>query len=326
MQKYSFWNLLRLSTLTAFLGLPLPGVCQISVDGTLSTEVTTLNNVDFVIEAGDRADGNLFHSFDQFSVPTGGSAYFDQASGVQNIFSRVTGDSVSDIDGELRANGTANVFLINPNGIVFGPDAALNIGGSFVGTTAQQLRFLDGTQLVASDSSSAPQLTISRPVGLQLTSASGPITVLGGGHRLDAAPPTFETIRTARVPGLQVGSGQTLALVGNGLVLQGGNLTTPGGRIDLGSISNGEVTLIPLGAELALNYGDTSFFQDIQMGLAASVDASGAGGGNVQLQGLHPEYLTGWPTHRSSPVVAPAIAHCRRPPPTHPQKLLAPSG
>ncbi|MEM8806679.1 MAG: filamentous hemagglutinin N-terminal domain-containing protein [Cyanobacteria bacterium P01_G01_bin.38] len=284
---------MRLSALLAWVALPTPGVCQVSPDGTLSTEVTTVDDLNFVIEAGDRAGNNLFHSFEQFSVPTGGAAYFNQAADLQNIISRVTGGTISDIDGEIRANGTTNVFLINPSGIVFGPDASLNIGGSFVGTTAQQLRFLDGTQLIASDSSSAPQLTMSRPVGLQLTSASGPITVLGNGHRLGAAPPTFETLRTARAPGLQVGSDQTLALVGNNLVLQGGNLTTPGGRIDLGSVSNGEVTLLPLGAALALDYGDATFFQDIQMGLAASVDASGAGGGDVQLQGRRLEMTNG---------------------------------
>ncbi|MGI0493764.1 filamentous hemagglutinin N-terminal domain-containing protein [Alkalinema pantanalense CENA528] len=84
---------------------------QVIPDGSLSTQVSQSGN-NFTINNGNLIGGNLFHSFSQFSVPTGGSANFNNALTVQNIFARVTGGTASNIDGLIRSNGTANLYLL----------------------------------------------------------------------------------------------------------------------------------------------------------------------------------------------------------------------
>jgi filamentous hemagglutinin family protein len=204
---------------------------QVIPDGTLSTTVNTPNNLNFTIDGGTRSGNNLFHSFSQLSVPTGGSALFNNPIDVQNIFSRVTGGTVSNIDGLLQANGTANLFLLNPSGILFGANASLNIGGSFIGTTARSIKFADGGEFSAVNTSGTPLLTISAPVGLQMGAEAGAIQVQG-------VPPNPFVLS-----GLQVPAGKTLALVGGNIDMAQANLFAPDGHIELWAVKNAEVSL-----------------------------------------------------------------------------------
>lgn len=132
----------------------LPHPSRVSVEGSFNR-----------IQGGTEAGTNLFHSFREFSVPTGGTAYFDNAVNVRNIFSRVTGSSISNIDGLIKANGTANLFRLNPHGILFGPNARLDIGGSFFSTTADRIIFSDQTTFSATDPQASPLLTLNVPIG-----------------------------------------------------------------------------------------------------------------------------------------------------------------
>lgn len=241
-------------------------------------------NSNIQIDGGARRGGNLFHSFSQFSIPTGGSAYFNNVADVRNIFSRVTGGSISNIDGVIRANSTANLFLLNPNGILFGPNASLNISGSFVATTATSINFADNFQYSATNPQPTPLLTVSVPVGLQMGANPGRIGVQGNGNALSVLAPIFSPLsRGSNAAGLRVPTGQTLALIGGDLNIDGATLTAEQGHIELGSVRNGQVSLNATNPGLAFAYQESSNFGDIRLSHQALADASD--GGLIQVQG-----------------------------------------
>ncbi len=245
---------------------------QITPDRTLPNNSTFKENTG-IIEGGTRAGSNLFHSFEQFSVPVGSQAYFNNALDVQNIISRVTGSSASLINGLIKANGSANLFFLNPNGIIFGPNAQLDIKGSFIATTANRLKFADGALFSAFPPQNTPLLTVNVPIGLQFEGTAGEIRVEGSD--------------------LNVQPGKTLALVGGDVTLQGGeraalnqaNLAAPGGRIELGSVAGvEEVSLNQKDNDWVLGYASVNNFGDIGLEDGAYIDVRGAGGGDVQIQ------------------------------------------
>lgn len=135
---------------------------QIIPDATLPIQSTVqLQDNTRKIEGGTRAGSNLFHSFSEFYVPINSTAFFNNSMDVQNIITRVTGSARSDINGIIKANYSANLFLINPNGIIFGQNARLDIGGSFIGSTANAIGFGNlGNFSATNPEAPSPLLTI----------------------------------------------------------------------------------------------------------------------------------------------------------------------
>ena len=289
MNKITYFALISLTTssVTSLVVHAGSANAQVIPDGLLPT-IVTLSGNSFTIDGGTRSGNNLFHSFGQFSVPTGGAAIFNNAIDIQNIFSRITGGAVSNIDGLIQANGNANLFLLNPSGILFGPNASLNIGGSFIGTTANGIQFADGVEFSAVNLNGSPLLTMSVPIGLQMGQNPGAIAVQGSSYRVITTS-AFAPLILGQIPapGLSVASGQTLALVGSAIDLNGGVLSAPQGRIELGAVAAGsppiQIAQTPQG--ITLSYGEGTNFQDINLRSQSLVDVSGMGAGAIQVQG-----------------------------------------
>nr|MBI3611845.1 filamentous hemagglutinin N-terminal domain-containing protein [Nitrospirota bacterium] len=212
----------------------------------LGTAVSPISSGVVTITGGTRPGNgpNLFHSFGLFNVGAGDTANFFNNTGLPttNILSRVTGGNPSNIFGTIQTTGfgNANLFLINPAGVVFGPSASLNIGGSFHVSTADYLRLSDGVRFNA-----VPD------VAQDALLSTAPVAAFGF---LDPNPAAIAIQGST----LQVPDGQTLSIVGGNVTIQGGTLSAPGGQINLASVASpGEILLPDL--QTAPNVNGESF-------------------------------------------------------------------
>lgn len=206
---------------------------QVVPDGSLGP-ADPLPGPDYVIpaEIGRQNGSNLFHSFGTFDVATGESATFtDQGATapIHNVLARVTGGETSDIDGALGSTiPGADLYLMNPSGILFGPHAELEVQGSFHATSADFLEFPtlespNGERFEARPGGAVPLLAVAAPTAFGFLDAPAPLAV-------DQAM-------------LLVPEGERLSLVGGDLTIRGDSTATPdlraaGGRIDLVSLAS----------------------------------------------------------------------------------------
>lgn len=260
------YGLLWCSSVFLWFALVIQVQAQLIPDNTLGKESSIVNSVDSLqrIDGGAIRNSNLFHSFQEFNINDGKSVYFSNPATIQNIFTRITGKNSSSIFGKLGVLGNANLFLINPNGIIFGENAKLDIGGSFIASTADNINFADSTKFSVTNPSATPILTISTPLGLQY----------------GANPGNIDVRATLEVP-----ESKSIGLVGGSIKLDGASLTAIGGEVDLIAIKNGQVSLTNSNGKIQLEATQGKEYSDIEILNGANLDASGKSGGGVRLRG-----------------------------------------
>ncbi|NUN64388.1 filamentous hemagglutinin N-terminal domain-containing protein [Pseudanabaena biceps] len=244
-----------------------------------------------LVQAGTLRGANLFHSFLELNVASDRGLYFSNPASVSNIFARVTGANPSNILGRLGVLGNANLFLLNPNGVLFGENSSLAIAGSLYVSTSDQLRFADGTTFSTNNPESSALLTSSIPVGLGFGTNSGVnaggITVRSQSEPLTPLPLPLEVTQVIRKPaGLILSPNSTIALIGSAVNLENqGSLFVLGGAIELGGVRSGEVSLIANGQKFAIAYPNVSQFGNVKISGEASVNNIGLQQGDIQIVG-----------------------------------------
>lgn len=248
------------------LNCVLPTVnADVTFDGSLGPGGTLTGPVmEITADHGQLAGNNLFHSFTEFNVNTGQTANFSGPDNVQNIFGRVTGGNPSTIDGTISSSiQGANLFLMNPNGMLFGPNMQINISGSFHATTADYVSFGNQERFYA-DINQDTTLSVAAPSAFGfLDNSTGDIAISGSN--------------------LSVQDGNNISLVGGNITLtDGSSVSAPNGNVNIASAqSAGEINTI-------VDQTDLSQFErlgTITLENSSSINANGYEGGKVVIRG-----------------------------------------
>ncbi|HEY9645028.1 MAG TPA: glycosyltransferase, partial [Chroococcidiopsis sp.] len=306
----SFWRTgVLLAATLPITGLFSAAAIAQSVNSAHDRAGTTVNRNgnEFNITGGQRNGGNLFHSFERFGLNRNEVANFLTDAQVQNVLGRVTGGDPSVIDGLLRVTGSnANLFLLNPAGILFGANARLDLPASFLATTASGIGFDNGwfsatgevnySSLAGNPTSYAFSLAqpgaivnagdLSLTDGASLTLLAGTVVNTGslsapGGQVTVAAVPGENLVRLSQ-PGSLLSL--DIAPLGNNgpnplpftaqalpELLTGGNLPDATGLIvnPDGTVSLASGTVIPTGAGTAIASGTVDVSSPNRGGTAA---------------------------------------------------------
>jgi filamentous hemagglutinin family protein len=229
-------------------------------DGSAGPRVELSGDFEIGDALGTRRGDNLFHSFERFSLDAGERATFSGPEEIRNVISRVTGGERSDIDGTIKSTiAGADFYFLNPAGVMFGPNASLDLQGSFHVSTADELRFADGAKFSASNPT-ASSLTVAAPEAFGFLRAKPSAIAVDGG--------------TLEVPA----GGETLSIVGGNLSLRDGVMAAPAGTVNLISAASPIEVRAADGATASVSGGNIEIAR-------STVFTGGDGGGTVRIRG-----------------------------------------
>lgn len=289
---------------TIKLALPFPvalillcsdaGMSQVRPDSSLgqtSSKVSSLksppNRSGELVSGGRREGSNLFHSFSEFNVGKNQEVYFKKPAGIRSIFARVTGRNASSLDGVLGVLGDSDLFLINPNGILFGLNSRLDIRGSFLATTAKSIRFDDKNIFHSSSQRNKSGFSGGDPEVLSFSGSSAPIVIEGPGHNLlDQGQQGREGGFIVNEPtfNLRVPPGETIGLFGGSVSLSGAIVSAPSGQVSVASVSSGSIILNHRSEfKYSPIFKGVESYGDIELSLLSMLDTSGDNAGQIEL-------------------------------------------
>ncbi|MFZ9739450.1 MAG: filamentous hemagglutinin N-terminal domain-containing protein [Prochlorotrichaceae cyanobacterium] len=268
-------------------------LAQITPDGTLGSEGSIVLPDQVVkdlpadlIQGGAVRGSNLFHSFLEFNVNEGQRVYFENPTGIDRILSRVTGSDVSDILGTLGVNGGADLFFLNPNGIIFGPNARLDIRGSFTASTGSAFTFSDGSEFRTVDPNAPPLLTVNVIPGVRYGALAEATLINNGqlqvGRDLTLGAPRLE------LGGGSLQAGRDLVLQGTQRLLAGGSYTV-GGYLFTQDLAGNTIDVVVPHSNLIWGTGDVQFTENYSgeslYVLAGGAVSAGDGVNSLQITG-----------------------------------------
>lgn len=260
-------------------------------DNTLNSESSAIipNFMGFPIElitGGANRGVNLYHSFQEFNVSTDRGAYFfSPDANIQNILARVTGNNPSEILGTLGTFGQSqpNLYLINPHGIIFGANASLDLGGSFVATTANGINLGTTGIFNASEPTKSNLLNI-QPSSLFFNAVNNQAAIINQSRAISISA------NGSLVSGLSVAGGESLSLVGGNVILDGGAIQAPGARVELGGLA--EPGIVNLTAD-GLVFPDNVARADVSLTNESFVFLASNQGGSINVNASNFNLLDG---------------------------------
>jgi filamentous hemagglutinin family protein len=237
-----------------------------------------------LIGGGALRGSNLLHSFTEFNINNGSAAYFLDP-GVTNIIGRITGASPSKISGILGVKGNANLYLINPQGFIFGSNAKLDLNGALTISTGNNIGFSKGYIFDALNANSVPLVDLGVPSSINYNNDSNAIQINGDGQTLFQAGNIFSPVTGfgQSTNGLIVKPGKQVSFLGGDVLLNSGVITGPSGNITVAAIGQGTLNLNTDSKTINFDYSNISSFKDISLTNKSIIDTSGLGLGTTNI-------------------------------------------